>query len=227
MSSTLDPATCEKQTILDSEMEKPELDTRSYRVIRLANQLEALLISDPETDKASAALDVNVGYFNDPEEIPGLAHALEHLLFMGTEKYPKEADYLEYLSSHSATRNGSTSSTSTVYYFEIPTSSDRKDSILDASSPISEIASGDFSPADEMGTESADSLTPFYGALDRFAQFFIAPLFLKDSLDREINAVDSEFKRNFQNDSRRIYHVNKSLFNPKHPMRQFSTGNRR
>ena len=77
----------EKVTILASDdVEKPDLDTRSYRVLRLPNQLEALLISDPETDKSSAALDVNVGYFNDPPEIPGLAHSLEHLLFMGTEK---------------------------------------------------------------------------------------------------------------------------------------------
>lgn len=80
------PESDEKVTIMESAMEKPDLDTRSYRVVRLPNQLEALLISDPQTDKSSAALDVNVGYFNDPEEIPGLAHSLEHLLFMGTEK---------------------------------------------------------------------------------------------------------------------------------------------
>jgi hypothetical protein len=67
-------------------MEKPALDIRSYRVIVLENRLEALLINDPETDKASAALDVNVGSFSDPKDMPGLAHAVEHMLFMGTEK---------------------------------------------------------------------------------------------------------------------------------------------
>jgi insulysin len=67
-------------------METPLLDDRSYRVIRLPNKLEALLVHDPETDKASAALDVNVGNFNDREDMPGMAHAVEHLLFMGTEK---------------------------------------------------------------------------------------------------------------------------------------------
>ena len=71
---------------ITENLEKPSLDDRSYRVIRLSNQLEALLIHDPDTDKASAALDVNVGNFSDPEELPGLAHAVEHLLFMGTEK---------------------------------------------------------------------------------------------------------------------------------------------
>ena len=68
------------------QLEKPELDTRTYRVIKLPNKLEALLVHDAETDKASAALDVNVGAFSDAEDMPGIAHAVEHLLFMGTEK---------------------------------------------------------------------------------------------------------------------------------------------
>lgn len=70
---------------ITDRLEKPALDDREYRVIRLPNQLEALLIHDPDTDKASAALNVNVGNFSD-DKIPGLAHALEHMLFMGTEK---------------------------------------------------------------------------------------------------------------------------------------------
>lgn len=72
--------------LLARELEKPLLDNRTYRVIRLPNQLEALLIHDSETDKASAAMDVNVGSFSDAEDMPGMAHAVEHLLFMGTEK---------------------------------------------------------------------------------------------------------------------------------------------
>ncbi|KAF7189989.1 A-factor-processing enzyme [Pseudocercospora fuligena] len=71
---------------LADQLEKPLLDNRSYRVIRLPNKLEALLIHDPDTDKASAAMDVNVGSLADPEEMQGMAHAVEHLLFMGTEK---------------------------------------------------------------------------------------------------------------------------------------------
>lgn len=61
------------------QLEVPSLDDRSYRVIRLPNQLEALLVHDPETDKASAALDVNVGNFSDEDDMPGMAHAVEHV----------------------------------------------------------------------------------------------------------------------------------------------------
>jgi insulysin len=53
------------------------LDDRSYRVIRLPNQLEVLLVHDADTDKASAAMDVNVGNFSDEEDMPGMAHAVE------------------------------------------------------------------------------------------------------------------------------------------------------
>lgn len=72
--------------VLTNTMEKPELDNRSYRVIQLPNKLEALLVHDPDTDKASAAMDVNIGSFSDSPDLPGMAHAVEHLLFMGTEK---------------------------------------------------------------------------------------------------------------------------------------------
>ena len=33
-----------------------------------------MLISDAKAELAAAALDVNVGYFHDPEGFPGLAH---------------------------------------------------------------------------------------------------------------------------------------------------------
>lgn len=68
------------------KLEAPALDDRSYRVIRLPNKLEALLVHDPKTDKASASVNVNVGSFSDADDMPGMAHAVEHLLFMGTEK---------------------------------------------------------------------------------------------------------------------------------------------
>ncbi|KAI5300089.1 Insulinase (Peptidase M16), partial [Ascosphaera atra] len=71
---------------LTDDIEKPIVDDRSYRLIRLPNKLEALLVHDADTDKASAAVDVNVGSFSDPEHLQGLAHCLEHALFMGTEK---------------------------------------------------------------------------------------------------------------------------------------------
>lgn len=72
--------------LVASNLEKPLRDDRQYRVIQLPNKLEVLLVHDAETDKASAAMDVNVGNFSDPDDLPGLGHSLEHMLFMGTKK---------------------------------------------------------------------------------------------------------------------------------------------
>lgn len=63
-----------------------------------------------------------------------------------------------------------------------------------------------------------------YGALDRLAQFFIAPLFNPDGTDREMKAVDSEHKKNIQNDSWRLMQIGRTASNPKHPFSKFSTG---
>jgi insulysin len=64
------------------EIRKPDVDHRAYKYLSLSNKLSVLLVSDPETDKASAALDVHVGHLLDPPEAAGLAHFCEHLLFM-------------------------------------------------------------------------------------------------------------------------------------------------
>ena len=64
---------------ITDKLETPSLDDRSYRVVRLSNQLEVLLVHDADTDKASAAMDVNVGNFSDRVDLPGMAHAVEHV----------------------------------------------------------------------------------------------------------------------------------------------------
>ncbi|KAL8828667.1 MAG: hypothetical protein Q9170_006498 [Blastenia crenularia] len=189
--------------LVADKLETPALDDRSYRVIKLSNQLEALLVQDPETDKASASVNVNVGSFSDAEDMPGMAHAVEHLLFMGTEKYPVENDYNQYLSAHSGYSNAYTSATETNYFFEVAASSSQ----------------------DPDASTNGSTVSPLYGALDRFAQFFIAPLFLSSTLDRELKAVDSENKKNLQSDTWRLNQLKKSLSSPKHPYHHFSTGN--
>ena len=70
-------------------------DSREYQLIELDNRLRALLISDMKSDKGAASLNVQVGSSANPPERAGLAHFLEHMLFLGTEKYP-EADASSY-----------------------------------------------------------------------------------------------------------------------------------
>ncbi len=103
----------------DLKIETPSLQKRSDRKIRLDNGLEALLISDPETPSSGAALAVSVGSWDDPLERPGMAHFVEHLLFLGTEKYPEEEGYTRYLDEHGGVRNAFTMADRTCYIFSV------------------------------------------------------------------------------------------------------------
>ncbi|KAI8912435.1 Metalloenzyme, LuxS/M16 peptidase-like protein [Gorgonomyces haynaldii] len=109
------------------------------------------------------------------------------MLFMGTQKYPIENDYGQFLSSHGGHSNAYTAGEHTNYYFDV-----------------------DHSFLQE--------------AMDRFAQFFISPLFLEDGTEREMNAVDSEHKKNLQSDPWRVHQLEKDLCDPKHPYSRFGTG---
>jgi insulysin len=63
--------------LVTDQLETPLGDNRSYSVVTLPNKLEALIVHDADTDKASAALDVNVGSFSDYKKLLGIAHAIE------------------------------------------------------------------------------------------------------------------------------------------------------
>ncbi|XP_014863501.1 PREDICTED: insulin-degrading enzyme isoform X2 [Poecilia mexicana] len=164
-------------------------DRRDYRGLEFRNGLKAMLISDPTTDKSSAALDVHIGSLSDPANISGLAHFCEHMLFLGTEKYPKENEYSQFLSEHAGSSNAFTSGEHTNYYFDV-------------------------------------SHEHLQGALDRFAQFFLCPLFDESCKDREVNAVDSEHEKNLMNDAWRLFQLEKATGNPNHPFSKFGTGNK-
>lgn len=83
-------------------------DTRAYRALTLGNGLRAVLISDPAADKAAAACAVAVGHLADPPGLAGCSHAVEHLLFLGTTKYPAEDGYKAFLKAHGGGSNAST-----------------------------------------------------------------------------------------------------------------------
>jgi insulysin len=75
----------------------PDLSNRETAKLKLDNGIEVLLISDPGADKSAATVAVNAGSWNDPVEFPGMAHFCEHMLFMGTEKYPDENAFFSSL----------------------------------------------------------------------------------------------------------------------------------
>lgn len=97
----------------------PGLAKRETLKIRLKNGLEAYLISDPGLDKSGAGLAVNMGSWSNPDEYPGLAHFLEHMLFLGTKKYPEEGGYQRFIDENAGMHNAFTAADKTVYMFSV------------------------------------------------------------------------------------------------------------
>uniref|UniRef100_A0A671P040 Nardilysin-like n=1 Tax=Sinocyclocheilus anshuiensis TaxID=1608454 RepID=A0A671P040_9TELE len=189
-----------------------------FRYIELSNGLKALLISDltqsesnrepvakeeedsgeeedgdsestnEDSNCSAAALCISVGSFSDPADLPGLAHFLEHMVFMGSEKYPAENGFDAFLKKHGGSDNASTDCERTIFKFDVQRKYLRE-------------------------------------ALDRWAQFFIGPLMIPDAVDREVEAVDSEYQMAQPLDSNRKEMLFGGLAKAGHPMSKFFWGN--
>lgn len=111
------------------DIRKSPADDRTYRYAQLPNGVKCLAISDPQTDMSAAAMSVKAGSFSDPEDIQGLSHFLEHMLFLGTEKYPNEQTYESFIKANAGNTNAYTAHTQTNYYFSI--AQDKLEPVLD------------------------------------------------------------------------------------------------
>ncbi|MDO3387660.1 insulinase family protein [Gilvimarinus sp. SDUM040013] len=98
---------------------KSPKDQREYQSFWLDNGLQVVLISDPTSEVAGASLSVGVGSYQNPETIPGLAHYLEHMLFLGTEKYPEANGFQTYVQQNAGFSNAYTATDHTNYFFQI------------------------------------------------------------------------------------------------------------
>ena len=94
-------------------------DKKIYKAVTLDNGLRVLLIENNETQKSAAAVAINVGHFNDPKDRQGLAHFLEHMLFLGTQKYPDSSEYQKFISQHGGSNNAWTATEHTCFFFDI------------------------------------------------------------------------------------------------------------
>lgn len=172
---------------------QPSVNTQNingmeFSSIVLPNQLDVLIVSDARFKKSSAAMAVAVGSLEDPETAQGMAHYLEHMLFLGTKEFPKSDEYSTFMETNGGWDNAYTSDEVTNYMFEVD-------------------------------NQAID------GALHRFSRFFSTPLFDATYLEREKNAVNSEFEKNIKQDGWRVDRYINTLASQDHPYRKFSTGN--
>ncbi|EJM76202.1 coenzyme PQQ biosynthesis probable peptidase PqqF [Pseudomonas sp. GM49] len=86
----------------------------------LANGLRVTLRHAPNLKRCAAALRVATGSHDVPLTWPGLAHFLEHLLFLGTARFPADQGLMAYVQRHGGQLNARTSERATDYFFELP-----------------------------------------------------------------------------------------------------------
>jgi len=99
---------------------KSPKDTREFLSISLDNELEVLLIQDASSEIAAVSLALGVGSFQNPPQQQGLAHYLEHMLFLGTEKYPEPNTLQQFIDHNSGRWNAYTAPDHTNYFFSLP-----------------------------------------------------------------------------------------------------------
>ncbi|MCU4676922.1 insulinase family protein [Catenovulum sp. 2E275] len=104
-------------------------DQRQYKYLKLENDLQVILVSDPNVKTAAAALSVGVGSNQNPDNFLGLAHYLEHMVIQSSKKYPQENEIAEFVAKNAGARNAFTALDNTTYLFQI--NSDALDGALD------------------------------------------------------------------------------------------------
>jgi len=169
-------------------LNKPKSDQRHYQYTELPNGLHVLNIQDENSHQMAMAMAVRAGSHDDPRKLPGLAHFCEHMLFLGTEKYPENSGFDQFLMKYGGSSNAFTASEVTVYF----------------------------------AAASADAASE---GLDRFADFFRAPLFKKEFVKKEVQAINSEHEKNVQSSGRRIFQLLEEQADPASSVGRFATGN--
>ncbi|MDM8350556.1 pyrroloquinoline quinone biosynthesis protein PqqF [Pseudomonas sp. sp1636] len=87
---------------------------------QLANGLQLATLSLPGTAKAAISVRVAAGSHDEPDAYPGMAHFLEHLLFLGSSGYAVEQSLMAFVQACGGQVNASTQARHTDYFCEVP-----------------------------------------------------------------------------------------------------------
>lgn len=118
-SNTASVSVAPQASLLSDTLVVSPNDNREYKTLKLANDIEVILVSDPSAEKSAAALSVGVGLLHDPMSQQGMAHYLEHMLFLGTERYPDTKGYSDFMTKNGGAHNAYTWLDITNYMFKI------------------------------------------------------------------------------------------------------------
>jgi len=81
--------------------------------------LRVALVHQPDASQAAALIQVGAGSHDDPENWPGLAHLLEHLLFTGSTGWPDEGRLMSWIQAQGGTVNATTLARHSAFFFGV------------------------------------------------------------------------------------------------------------
>lgn len=111
--------TCFLKNSIAIEIEKSPNDHRQFAYLKLENGLSVVVVSDQSAEQNACSLEVKAGSFDESDKIPGLAHFVEHALFLGTEQYPNPDEFKQLIDRNGGNYNATTANTFTRFYFTI------------------------------------------------------------------------------------------------------------
>ena len=87
---------------------------------RLANGVQVAVFSQPSSTQAAFSVRVAAGSHDEPAEHPGLAHFLEHLLFLDCAEFAADQRLMPFVQTCGGRLNASTQARHTDYFCEVP-----------------------------------------------------------------------------------------------------------
>ena len=100
----------------------PALNHPHTQRLTLESGLTLCTRHEPRLTRCAAVIRVAAGSHDVPAAWPGLAHFLEHLLFLGTERFPATDNLMAYVQRHGGQVNAKTCERHTDFFFELPLS---------------------------------------------------------------------------------------------------------
>ena len=98
----------------------PITNTDLYQSFKLRNGMEVFVIPNKSIPAVSHMVWYRVGAKDEPAGKSGIAHLLEHLMFKGTERFPK-GEFSRIIAENGGQENAFTSQDFTAYYQNVPT----------------------------------------------------------------------------------------------------------
>lgn len=101
-------------------MHRPSDISRRPPQTTLSNGLRVRLLPQSGHSQAAVVVRVHAGAHDAPRDYPGLAHFLEHLLFLGSRGYRAEDGLMAFVQACGGQLNASTRERHTDFFFQLP-----------------------------------------------------------------------------------------------------------